>query len=302
MQLACPRCRTLLNDIDSATRRCVNDGLTFQRVDGIWRMLLAERQEIFSRFIHDYEAVRRFEKRGATEASYYRALPYHQSRDWQIRAKSFDALMKHVLVPAEKRSAHLGILDLGAGNGWLSNQLALRGYDVAAVDLTVNEFDGLGCFRFYESTFMPVQAEFDRLPFSDGASDLVMFNASLHYSLHFNTTLTEALRVLNHAGSLVILDSPIYHDARSGKQMVSEREAQFARQYGFASNQLQSENYLTYTRLEELARELELRWEIITPFFNLQWTLRPIQAFLLRRREPAKFHVIVGKRTKHISR
>jgi len=77
---------------------------------------------------------------------------------------------------------------------------------------------------------------------------------------------------------------------------VHEREAQFTRQYGFASNSLQSENYLTYGRLNELARDLNLAWKFITPFYNLQWMLRPWLAFLLRRREPAKFHVIVGRR------
>ncbi|HLE89665.1 MAG TPA: hypothetical protein VI753_00840, partial [Anaerolineales bacterium] len=117
-----------------------------------------------------------------------------------------------------------------------------------------------------------------------------------HYSVDIKGTLTEALRALDKSGRLVILDSPVYHNPRSGTQMVHEREAQFTRQYGFASNSLQSENYLTYGRLNELARELNLAWKFITPFYNLQWTLRPLLAFLLHHREPAKFHVIVGKR------
>src|SRR3972149_2268853 len=64
----------------------------------------------------------------------------------------------------------------------------------------------------------------------------------------------QALRALDKSGKIVILDSPVYHNPRSGTQMVHEREAQFVRQYGFASNSLQSENYLTYGRLNELAR------------------------------------------------
>ena len=291
---ACPRCHTLLDDIDSTTKRCLKDKLTFHRIDGIWQMLLPERKEYFSRFIQDYETVRRFEGRGSADASYYRALPFHQSSDWRIRAASFDTFLKNIIIPGEENSKSLRILDLGAGNGWLSNRLALRGHDVIAIDLMTNDFDGLGCHRFYESTFLPIQADYDHLPFSDGAADIVLFNASLHYSVDIKATLTEALRVLSGAGSLVILDSPVYHNPQSGAQMVRERETQFTKQYGLASNSLKSENYLTYTKLDELARDLNLAWEFITPFYNLQWTLRPLLAFLLHRREPAKFHVILG--------
>jgi hypothetical protein len=78
--------------------------------------------------------------------------------------------------------------------------------------------------------------------------------------------------------------------------MVEEREEQFKEKYGFASDNLQSENYLTYTRLQELARELHLKWKFITPFYGLRWMLRPAIATVSRNREPAKFHLIVGRK------
>lgn len=298
LTLVCPRCHTSLEDVDSITKRCISDGLIFFFIDGIWRMLLPEREEHFARFIRDYETVRRFEGRGSPDASYYRTLPYHRSPDWRIRAVSFNTFLKRIIIPSEENSKFLRILDVGAGNGWLSNRLASRGHDVSAVDLATNDFDGLGCHRFYESNFLPVQAEFDYLPFPDGSVDLLLFNASLHYSTDYRTTLIEALRVVDDAGSLVILDSPVYHNPQSGEQMVLEREEQFRKQYGFASNSLPSENYLTHARLIELARQLDLDWKFITPFYSLRWTLRPLLAILLNRREPARFHMILGKRKK----
>ena len=69
MNLACPRCHSVLNEFDSVTKRCQHDGSIFHQVDGIWRMLLPEREEIFSRFIRDYETVRRFEGRGSADVS-----------------------------------------------------------------------------------------------------------------------------------------------------------------------------------------------------------------------------------------
>jgi SAM-dependent methyltransferase len=303
IQLACPRCHTPLEEVEAVTKRCSKDGLTFQRLDGIWRMLLPEREEYFAPFVREYETVRRGERRGSGDKAYYNSLPYRDltgttPHGWKIRAASFDAFLERVLEPMEKElSRPLRVLDLGAGNGWLSNRLAFRGHDVAAVDLTVNDFDGLGCHRFYESAFLPVQAEFDHLPFAEASAEAVVFNASLHYSVDIERTLREALTVLDARGVLVILDSPFYRDGASGARMVAEREAQFRKQYGFASDSLPSENYLTYARLNELGNKLKLNWESITPFYGLRWSLRPLLAFLLRRREPAKFHVIAGRRS-----
>lgn len=301
MDFACPACHTALALIAVDEVRCPNDGLRFSRIDGIWRFLLPERTADFEQFIREYETVRQAEGRGSQDPAYYRSLPYpdlagRTDAAWKIRAASFDAFFAQVFLPIERPDVPLTVLDLGAGNGWLSHRLASRGHQLAAVDLTVNDFDGLGCHRYFDSGFTPVQAEFERLPFRDGVADLVIFNASLHYSMDFGVTLTEALRVLAPAGRLVILDSPFYYDANSGEQMVKEREAAFLQQYGFRSNALLSKNYLTYASLKELGKTLGIRWQILTPFYSLAWTLKPFKAKLLRRREPAKFHVVVGKR------
>jgi hypothetical protein len=93
------------------------------------------------------------------------------------------------------------------------------------------------------------------------------------------------------------MDSPVYRKSTSGLKMVVEREEQFKNKYGFASNNLQSENFLTYMRLKELARELHITWKFITPFYGLRWMLRPLISALLRRREPARFHLIVGRKS-----
>jgi SAM-dependent methyltransferase len=185
---------------------------------------------------------------------------------------------------------------VGAGNGWLSGRLALRGHQVAGVDLQTGKLDGLGAWVHYDAPFTPVQAEFDRLPFAPGQADLLIFNASFHYSTGYEATLAEALRVLRPEGCLAIVDSPIYHDASSGTQMVRERESQFQRDYGFPSNAIPCENYLTYDRLDRLAADLGLRWELIKPFYGWRWALRPWRARLRGHREPAGFLVIVGKR------
>jgi hypothetical protein len=59
---------------------------------------------------------------------------------------------------------------------------------------------------------------------------------------------------------------------------------------------LEGEGYLTQTRLEELTRVLNLQWKIIRPFYGIGFLFRPLAATLMRRPEPARFPVIVGKR------
>ena len=49
---------------------------------------------------------------------------------------------------------------------------------------------------------------------------------------------------------MIILDSPVYRDGRSGEQMVRDREATFSREHGFPSNAIPCENFLTHQRLE----------------------------------------------------
>jgi HemK-related putative methylase len=218
--------------------------------------------------------------------------------DWKIRARSYETLIERIVEPMELRAGRsLAILDLGAGNGWLANRLAEREHRVAAVDLRVDPFDGLGAYIHYQNGFVPVQAEYDRLPFAGAQFDLVIFNASLHYSADYQITLQEALRVLGSDGHLVIIDSPVYRDPESGRAMVREREASFLERFGFPSNQLPAENFLTHARLRELAGALGLQWRLHEPFYGFAWALRPWRAKLRRRREPARFYVIDGRRT-----
>jgi ubiquinone/menaquinone biosynthesis C-methylase UbiE len=297
IEFTCPRCKAALETVAPDSVRCLRDGLIFQCVDGIWRFLLLERESHFAPFISDYETVRRFEGRGSRDAAFYRSLPFKDLSgcfpfDWAIRAHSYRALES--LLHSHFSQPQL-IVDLGAGNGWLSGRLSAQGNKVAAVDLLVNPEDGLGAWRNYTSEFTPVQAEFARLPIHYSTASIAIFNASFHYSENYEETLAEALRVLKPGGWIVVMDSPVYHDPESGRQMVSERKAQFLNRYHFASDSLQSENYITYDRMNELGEKLGIRWRHIRPFYGIRWAIRPWLARLRRHREPAEFGLWVGE-------
>jgi SAM-dependent methyltransferase len=205
-------------------------------------------------------------------------------------------LQENTVSPSGAIRRRLRILDLGAGNGWLSNRMALRGHSVTAIDLLVDPLDGLGAAKYYDAMFGALLAEFDHLPFADARVDLAVFNASFHYSTNYATTLSETLRVLQPHGTLVILDSPMYTDPTSGARMVQERQRRFMATYGFASDALPSEHFLTPARLDELGRELNLSWRTYQPVLDWRSALGRNLGGIRARREPAHFPVIVGSR------
>jgi SAM-dependent methyltransferase len=252
-----------------------------------------------AQFTREYTTVRRAEGWGSGDGAYYRALPERDLTGrnagiWRIRAKSYATFLEHVLTPME-RHGRLRILDLGAGNGWLANRLAERGHRVTAVDLLDDPLDGLGAARHYAATFSPLLGEYDFLPLASDQIDLAVFNASLHYSTDYTATLKETLRVLHPHGTLVILDTPMYFDPSSGARMVQERQARFVAAYGFASDALPSEHFLTPARLDELTSQLQLSWQVHQPGLDWRSSLSRTLGGIRARREPARFPVIVGR-------
>jgi len=254
-----------------------------------------------AQFVREYRTVRRAEGWGSADPAYYVALPYRDLTGrypeiWRIRARSYDTFVSRVLRPLEVRC--LDILDLGAGNAWLSHRLAGRAHHVVAIDILDDALDGLGAVRHYADRRRPraVLADFEHLPLADHQTDLAIFNASLHYARSYERTLSEALRVLRRSGTLVILDSPMYSDPTSGERMVQEREARFLATYGFASNALDCEHFLTPARLDSLTAALDVRWQVHMPELDPRTAVTRRVNGLRARREPARFPVIVGSR------
>jgi SAM-dependent methyltransferase len=295
--LACPACRQDLGPISRQGReaRCPGCGLAAPCIEGIWRFLPPAVAVRYAPFLADYTRIRRAEQRGSDDPAYYLQLPDCPPRhpiaaQWALRRRTFAAFTR--VLP--RLGPGLRVVDLGAGVGWLSHRLALLGHHPMAIDLTIDERDGLGAARHYHGPWPRVQAEFDRLPLPAGAADLVIFNASLHYSTDYEVTLREALRVLAPGGTIAVLESPIYRRSESGRRMVEERHADFARRFGTRSEALPSREYLTWEGIAELEEQLGIRFRTVTPWYGWRWALRPWAARLKRRREPSRFAILLA--------
>jgi SAM-dependent methyltransferase len=273
--------------------------------DGIWKALPAVRKKHFQRFLREYQVVREAEGRGSRDPEYYLALPFqdlsgHNQQQWAIRSRTYSFLEQRILPEIEAHMArNLSVLDLGAGNGWLSYRLALRKHLPVAVDVFISDLDGLAAAMHYRKKlpglFPRFQAEVDRLPFADRQFDLAIFNASFHYSEDYFETLGEAIRCLRPGGTVIIADTAWYTADESGQRMLAERQSVFSEQYGFPSDAIPSLEYLTDERLAALEQQFGIHWKIYAPFYGMAWAMRPLAAKLKGKREPSRFRIYVAE-------
>lgn len=251
-------------------------------------------------FASEYARHRAHEGRGYGGAVLLR-LPYitrgAHAAQWRVRARTFDAFMARVLRPkAALAGRPLEVLDLGAGNGWLSYRVALEGHRAVALDIRNDSIDGLGAaaaFRARARNMECVVAPFDAVPLASESVDIALFNASLHYATSLADVLREAQRVTRPGGSIAILDSPFYHRECDGLAMVAEKRKRFGSRAEVLMA-LPFIEFLTRERLRDAAPEIA--WTRHRVRYPLGYELRPLIAALVGRRRPSRFDLWVAER------
>jgi SAM-dependent methyltransferase len=119
---------------------------------------------------------------------------YHHSAEWQavtqlLRGRSGKAL------------------DVGAGRGIASYALAREGFQVTSLEPDPSAIVGAGAIRALAAeTALPirvVEEVSERLPFADGAFDVVFARAVLHHTRDLELACSEMYRVLRPGGVIV---------------------------------------------------------------------------------------------------
>ncbi len=180
-------------------------------LNGIPALIVPERREAVAAFCEKYDALRLREGWASAAPNYYQRLPFHDvtarhTREWRWRVASFRLLQKWL--SENYQQTRLRILDIGAGSGWMSRELAAD-HDVLAVDANAGAH-GLAALPAAQRHFMAVQAESECLPLAANAFDLVIANASLHYTRQIEKLFEKISAVLRPGAKLIVMDSPAY--------------------------------------------------------------------------------------------
>jgi SAM-dependent methyltransferase len=209
--------------------------------------------------------------------------------------------MEEVVRPAaDALGRPLELLDLGAGNAWLSHRLVAEGHRAFALDIRNDTIDGLGAAAPLLRRFPQIEcliAPFERIPLPPESADISVFNASLHYATDLAAVFKEVRRVTRPGGRIVILDSPFYRSEADGLAMVAEKRRQAQKAFGARAESLMALPFIEFLTRERLdAASPALRWERHRVRYPLGYELRPLIAALLGRRAPSRFDIWVAER------
>ena len=120
------------------------------------------------------------------------------------KAANFFDMLDRVAPRAGER-----VLELAAGACWSSARFAAQGCEVVACDIDMRKYYGLRSADVYIAArghyFERVRCGFGRLPFRDGAFDLVFVQSGLQYADDLGLTFAEIARVLAPGGRLALV-------------------------------------------------------------------------------------------------
>lgn len=128
-------------------------------------------------------------------------------REWEMRKSTLNKLIKSV-----KASNTGSLLELGCGNGWLSNNLAISlNAQICAVD--VNELElqqGARVFKD-QNNLSFVYADIFSEVFRKQKFDAIILGSSVQYFQDLGSLFTTLFELIVPSGTVYIVDSPFYN-------------------------------------------------------------------------------------------
>lgn len=127
-------------------------------------------------------------------------------REWKLRGQSARRLFFHLA----KKKQHQAILEVGCGNGWLSNFLSeIPGAKITGTDINATELNQAArVFNKYNLHFIHTDIRSGEL--ADEKFDVIIFAASIQYFSSLDEILGCAFELLKPGGEIHILDSFFY--------------------------------------------------------------------------------------------
>ncbi len=289
---ACPVCRASLKETSDGPR-CSAEDRGFRTVAGLPILLRPEEEGL----LKDADAHAEAWKRDVLAPPPGRVLdlPYVRGASWVQKARSLEALLR-ILGPARERR----VADLGAGTGWLSYRLTEAGFRSYATDLSADRDVGIGAAVAYDRTPHPFERAIATLrswPFRDGALDVAICNASLHYLADVRPAIDEAARVLRAGGMFIAMNDPVHKDPRSAAKASGDFRARLAREGGHGQLIEEHRHFVA----EDLEAALLRRFEAVRrydPDFGARFRASRWMKSLFLRMELASFPIYVASKVR----
>jgi len=183
-----------------------------------------------SEFEKLYVALREKEGRILSDEQ-VKSLPYLKdsplTNEWKLRQESTKKFLTGIA-----KKGKLSVLEIGCGNGWFSNQMALTNQnEVVGQDINLEELkQARRCFELENLNFICCY-DLEQLP--DGRFDLIVFNASVQYFEFPNKTFELLKTKLKQNGEIHIIDSPFYMNQEEASA-AKNRSIQYYNDKGFA--------------------------------------------------------------------
>jgi SAM-dependent methyltransferase len=276
---------------------CQAEGRWFATIDGVHRLLPADRRNELLPFLELYRRVRRDEG--------WRALPglpdvppgHPHEAIWRRRARHFRAAMARA-----EQVLGLGpwqVLEAGAGSAWVSLRLLERGHHVVATDVNLDPDDGLvaaGRLLDAREALPRAEAEMESLPLEPARFDLVVVAGALHHAPRLGRALLEMRRVMRRGGLLLVWDSPVYRRRPDGEAMVARRMRDLERAYKVAVPRETQAGYLVLGELPGIFRSAGFSLEVEGwPARPREWA-RDVLEMIKHGRRTARFPLLVARR------
>lgn len=142
-------------------------------------------------------------------------------REWKFRRKSIHRFFRYL----DTKKSSLRILDIGCGNGFFANLLAMRKHDLVGVDVSLSELKR-AALTFPDKNLKWYCLDLMSEPLPEEKFDIIAFNASFQYFKAPEKILEVCKNYLKSNGEIHVLDSPFYD-----KETILEAQERSKRYY-----------------------------------------------------------------------
>lgn len=140
--------------------------------------------------------------------------------EWHARSASASRLIRYL----SARSKPLRILDLGCGNGWLSNMLSTSGHYVIGMDQNSYELKQAASVFSSNPKLLFFNGDIFSAPFSNFQFDVIVLASVTQYFQDINILLSTLLNYLKPQGEIHLIDSPFYSEDDLEKATLRSQE------------------------------------------------------------------------------